>query len=127
MRWDRLDLFALLDVLGEFRESSIETLLIGVVVVPFLAGLGPILRIVILGEVWIGLIVESLIVRSEGSLWGIQTIEGLEDLGLMDQLLVRLKVFLIVIRSSFVLIGTEEMVSIGIPEALLHIVRGNIL
>jgi hypothetical protein len=45
----------------------------------------------------------------------------------MDHLLARLQLLLIVVRSSLVLVGTEEMVSIGITEALLHIVGGDIL
>lgn len=127
MRWGRLDLFSLFDVLGELSECSIEALLIRVVIVPFLGGLGPILGVIIFGQVWIWLMVEGLIVGRECSLWGIQAIEGLQDLGLMNHPLIRLQILLIVIGCCFVFIGTEEMVSIGIAEALLHIVGGDIL
>jgi hypothetical protein len=73
--WGRLDLLSLLDILGEFSESSIEAFLVGIVEVPLLGSFGPILRIIIFGEIRIGLVVESLIVRCEGGLWGIETIE----------------------------------------------------
>lgn len=122
-----LRLLAQLDMFGELSKSAVESFLVRIVVVPLLRGLGPELRIVVLGLIGLSLIVESHVVRSEQILWLVVAEEGLQYLGLVHQSLVALYFLLIVIRSSLVLVRSEEMISIGIAKAFLHVICCNIL
>lgn len=79
-----LELFALFDVLGELGEGAIEALLVGIVVVPLLSGFGAVLRVVVLGLVWLALLMEGLVVWCEGGVWMVEAVEGLGDLSLVD-------------------------------------------
>ena len=71
MSWCSFHFLSLFDVLGEFCEGSIETFFIGVIVIPFLCGFRPILRVIIFRLVGVGLVVESLVMRGEGGSGGI--------------------------------------------------------
>jgi hypothetical protein len=68
-----------------------------------------------------------LMMGSEGSIRGIQTKEWLEYFCLMDHFLVRLEFLLIIVRSSFILVCTEKMVSVRISISFFHIVCCNVL
>lgn len=76
--------FAQLDVLGELTESTIEALLVGVVVVPFVGGLGAELRVVVLGLVGLANLFERLVIGSESSVGVVEAVEWLGDLGFVD-------------------------------------------
>jgi ribose/xylose/arabinose/galactoside ABC-type transport system permease subunit len=77
--------------------------------------------------IWFAFDVEGLIVGGKVGVGSIQAEKRFEDLGLMDHFLVGFEIFLVVVGSSLVLVGAEEMVSVGIAVAFLHVVSGNVL
>lgn len=114
--------FALFDVLGELTESTVEALLVGVVVVPFMSGLGAVLRVVVLGLIGLANLFEGLVIWCESSIRVVQAVEWSGNLGLVDQFLVGLCFFLAVEWIAFVLVGSKEMAVGRVSESLLHIV-----
>lgn len=80
----RFEFLALLNILRELCESAIEALFVGIVVFPLLSSLGTVLRVIVLGLVGLALSLVGLIVRCEGCLWMVETIERFEDLCFMD-------------------------------------------
>lgn len=127
MSWRRLWSFALFDVFRELCEGAIKSLFVRVVVVPLLTGLGPELSIIIFGKISLSLILEGDMVRSEQILRLVMSEERLQYFGLVHQSLIAFELLLVVIRGSLVLIGPEEVISIGVPKAFFHVVSGHIL
>lgn len=113
--------FTLFDVLGELTESTVEALLVGVVEVPFMGGLGAVLRVIVLSLVWLTNLFERLVIGSESSIGVVQPIERFGDLGLVDELLVAFHFLLAVERIAFILEGSKEMTGGRVAESLLHI------
>lgn len=92
-----------------------------------MGSLGSILGIIILWLVGFSLKMEILVSWSKKWLWSIQAQERLQYFSLMHHFFIRLDLFLVIVGSSFILVRSKKMISIGISISFLHIIRCDVL
>lgn len=114
--------FSIFNVLGKFCESSIESFLVRIIIVPFICSFASILFIIILRLIGLSFGMESLVVRSEGRMWIATSYKRLQYFGLMLQLLFAISIQLIIIGWAFILITAKKMTSSGVTKPSLHVV-----